>query len=42
VRSITEASVNEKIGNIKKIDKNTLVSINDGFYQQLNSKLKEL
>lgn len=42
VKFITEESVNERIENIKKIDKNTLVSINDGFYQKLNSKLKEI
>lgn len=42
VKSITPESVNEKIENIKKIDKNTLVSINDGFYQKLNAKLNEL
>lgn len=42
VNSITEDSLKEKINNIKKIDKNSLVSINDGFYQKLDSKLKSL
>lgn len=42
VKSITKESVEEKISNIKKIDKTTLVSINDGFYQKLDIKVKNL
>lgn len=42
VKSLTEESVKARISNTKKIDKNTLVSINDCFYQKLNAMLKEL
>lgn len=42
VNSITEESLKERICNIKKIEKDSLISINDGFYQKLDSKLNNL
>lgn len=42
VKGLSELSLNEKIENIKKIDKNTLVSINDSFYTKLDSYLAKL
>ena len=42
VNSLSEESIRERIANIQKIDKDTLVSINDDFYHKLESRLKLL
>ncbi len=42
IKGLTESSVNEKIQNIKKIDKNTLISVNDGFYRRLDTFIEQL
>lgn len=42
VNGLNESSLAERIDNIKKIDKNTLISINDGFYKVLDSRLAKL
>ncbi len=42
VNGLTEKSINERVDNIKKIDKDTLISVNDDFYQKLETFMAKL